>query len=122
MVLEIKRLLKINWKLIVEPRHDYNHQKTFPWKELIWLLTALALRCGLDPGRIVRTLGGEYTGEWRNAKKTFDAVKSVVLISDYMHIEKLLTSGCHYELSFEESTESKLKIMGRGKQKFCPAF
>ena len=67
--------------------------------------------------RIVRTLGEEYTGEWRNVKKTLDAVKSVVSMSDYMHIERMLTSGCPYELSFEESRESKLKITGRGNQK-----
>ena len=36
-------------------------------------------------------------------QKTLDAVKSVVSMSDYMHIERMLTSGCPYELSFEES-------------------
>ena len=46
-----------------------------------------------------------------------DAVKSVVSMSDYMHIERILTSGCPYELNFEESTESKLKILSRGNQK-----
>ena len=38
-----------------------------------------------------------------------DAVKSVVSASDYMQIERMLTSGCPCELNFEESTESKLK-------------
>ena len=71
------------------------------------MATALALKCGLDPGRIVRTLRGEYTGEWRNVKKTLEAVKPVVSMSNYMHIERMLTSGCPYELNFEESTESK---------------
>ena len=54
--------------------------------------------------------------------KKLDAVKSVVSMSDYMHIERMLTSGCLHELNFEESTESKLKIMGRGNQKNYPAF
>ena len=80
------------------------------------MATALALRSGLDPGRIVRTLGEEYTGKLRNVKETLDAVKYVVSMSDYMHIERMLTSGCPYELSFEESTESRLKIIGRGNQ------
>ena len=62
-------------------------------------------------------LGGEYTGKWRNVKKTLEVVKSVISISDYMHIERMLTSGCPYELNCEESTESKLKIMDRSNQK-----
>ena len=68
VALEIQRLLKINWKPIVEPRHEYNYQKSISMEE-VDMATALALRCGLDPGKIVRTLGGEYTGEWRNVKK-----------------------------------------------------
>ena len=62
------------------------------------MATALALRCGLRPGKIARTLGGEYTGEWRNVKKTLEAVKSVVSMSDYIRIERMLTSGCPYKL------------------------
>ena len=50
-------------------------------------------------------------------QKTLEAVKYVVSMSDYMHIERMLTSGCPHELNFEESMESKLKTMGRGNQK-----
>ena len=45
-----------------------------------------------------------------------EAVKAVISMSDYMHIRKMLISGCPYELNFEESMENKLKIMGRGNQ------
>ena len=106
VVPEIKRPLKIDWRPVVKPRHDYNDQKHISM-DIVDMATALALKCGLDPGRIVRTLGGEYTGEWGNAKQTLEAVKPVVSMSDYMHIERMLTSGCPYELNFEESTESK---------------
>ena len=30
------------------------------------MATSLALISGLDLGRVVRTLGGEYTGAWRD--------------------------------------------------------
>ena len=33
------------------------------------MATALTLKCGPDPGKIIRNLGGEYTGEWRNVEK-----------------------------------------------------
>ena len=70
------------------------------------MATALALKCGLDPGKLVRTLGGEYTGEWRNVGKILKAIKSVVSISDYDHIKRILTSGCPFEFKFKDSTES----------------
>ena len=37
VVPEIKRLLIIDWRPIVKPRHDYNDQTAFPWKVLTWL-------------------------------------------------------------------------------------
>ena len=70
LVPEIRRLLKINWKPIFKPRCDYDCQNSIPM-ERVDMATALALRCVLDPGRIVRTLGREYTGEWRNIKKVW---------------------------------------------------
>ena len=54
---EISRLLTLNWKPIVEPRPDYDDQKEVS-VERVDMHTALALQCGLDPGQIVRTLGG----------------------------------------------------------------
>ena len=61
----ISRLLKINWKPVVEPRPKYYDQKEIS-VERIDTNTALALQCGFDPGKIVRILGGEYSGEWRD--------------------------------------------------------
>ena len=116
VVPEIKRLLNLDWRPIVKARPNYNDQEHISINR-VDMATALALKCGLDPGKIVRTSGGEYTGEWRNVKKTLEAVKSAVSTSDYAHIERMLTSGCPFELNLEESTESKLKIMARGNQK-----
>ena len=67
---EIRRLLKLNWRPITEHRLDYNNQQQISMKR-VDMATALAIQCGLDPGKIVRTLGGEYTGEWRNIKKSW---------------------------------------------------
>ena len=41
----------------------------------------------------------------------------MVSTSDYMQIERILTTGCPYEFSFEETSESKLKVIKRGNQK-----
>ena len=88
---QISKLLKIDWRPIVEPRPKYYDQKEISI-ERVDMNTALALQCGLDPWQMLRTLGGEYTGEWRDVKKIVAAVKSVVSISDYMQIERILTT------------------------------
>ena len=40
--------------------------------------TSLALRSGLDPRRVVRTLGGEYIGAWSDGNTILHEVESVV--------------------------------------------
>ena len=42
------------------------------------MATALALRSGLDPERVVRTLGGKYNGAWRDVKVILNKVVFVV--------------------------------------------
>ena len=65
------------------------------------MATALAVRTGLDPRRIVQTLNGEYTGAWRNIKKVLEAVSSVVSLEDYQYIERIPTQCCPYSLEFQ---------------------
>ena len=81
------------------------------------MATALAICVGLDPGRIVRTLEGEYTGAWRNVEEILGKVESVVTPQDYNHINRILTQGCPSVLKFEEKSDSKLTAMDRGNQK-----
>ena len=88
-------------------RHDYDHQKSISM-ERVDMATALALRRGLDPGKIVRTWEGSTLENGGIPKKTLDAVKSVVTMSDYMHIKRMLTSGCPYELKRAEETKNVL--------------
>ena len=46
------------------------------------MATSLALRSGLDPERVARTLGGEYTGAWRNVDAILHEIESVVDLED----------------------------------------
>ena len=46
-----------------------------------------------------------------------ESVESVVSKEDYMHIKRILTTGCPSKLKFEESQENKLKMIQRGNQK-----
>ena len=81
------------------------------------MATALAMRSGLDPGKIGRTVGREYTGARRNVKYILESVEHVVSKYDYHHIKRIPTTGCPTKLEFEESQANKLKMIQRGNQK-----
>ena len=49
--------------------------------------------------------------------KISHGVKSVVSRSDYVQNKRILTTGCPYEFSFEETSESKFKMIKRDNQK-----
>ena len=100
VVPEVARLLKIDWRPLLEPRFNYQSQHSID-EHRVDMATALAVRSGLDPGKIVRTLGGEYTGAWRDVDKVLDAVSSVVSESDYAHIKRILMQGCPQSSLFE---------------------
>ena len=57
------------------------------------MVTSLALRSGLDPGRVVRTLGGEYTGASREVATILHEIELVVNLEDYQHVKRILTKG-----------------------------
>ena len=81
------------------------------------IATALATPSGLDPGKIVRTMNGEYTGAWRNVDKVLAWVAAVASVTDYQHSKRILTQGCPFELRFEEQESSKIQMLKRGNQK-----
>lgn len=62
--------------------------------------TALAVRSDLDPVKIVRTMGGEYTGALTNVKYILKSVKSVISKEDYYHIKRILTGRLESRSAF----------------------
>ena len=61
-------LHKVDWTSLLEPRLSYQEEeKVDPHR--VEMATALAICVGPDPGRIVGTLGGEYTGASRDVDK-----------------------------------------------------
>ena len=84
------RLFKIDWTPILEPRLNYQEQERVD-PHRVDMATALAIQVGLDPGRIVRTLEGEYTGAWRNVEDILGEVESVVTPEDDDYINRILT-------------------------------
>jgi hypothetical protein len=72
---------------------------------------------GLDPGRFVRWMGGEYTGQLRDAHSTLAAVKGHVSIDDYKQMKQILLDGCPAHLDFEEPLSYKIEMKDQGNSK-----
>ena len=70
-----------------------------------------------NPGKVIRFINRELTGEYRLQYNLFAAVKSVVSESDFIHIKHILTEGCPASLHYWEDSNSKLAIMEQGNQK-----
>ena len=105
---DIKSLLLVDWRPLLQPRYNYELQTSIDIKR-VDMATALAIRCGFDPGKIVRTLGGGYTASWRDITFILKNIQSVVSSEDYNHIKRILTCGCPSVLKFEEPLSKQAK-------------
>ena len=70
------------------------------------MATAAFVACGLDPGRLVRLLNRQFTGEDRRVKEILrEARRSGISEEDYQHIKRILTQGSPARLVHLERQE-----------------
>jgi hypothetical protein len=62
MLPKLKRWLKIDFSLLRKPRLNYENQTHINLHRVCMANAAMA-HFGFDPGRFVRWMGGEYTGQ-----------------------------------------------------------
>jgi hypothetical protein len=69
MIPKVLRWLQTNFSPLLEPRYNYKQQEHI---ETSWVKMASAamIHFGLDPGKFVSFLGGEYTGYICNVHRT----------------------------------------------------
>ncbi len=116
MVPKIARWPTADISLLREPRYNYEKQeRTDPHH--IKMASAAMVHFGLDPGKFVLWMGGEYTGYHSDVEKSLVAVRPHVTVEDYNHIERILLYGCPAELMFTESLSIKLEMIRRGNSK-----
>ena len=113
LVPKITRWLTVNFSLLREPRYNYEQQERID-PHRVEMASAAMVHFGLDPGKLVRWMGGEYTGYHRNIEKTLVAVRPHVTVEDYNHIERILLDGCPVELKVTEPLSNKLEMIRRG--------
>jgi hypothetical protein len=81
------------------------------------MASAATVHFGLDPGKFVRWMGGEYTSYHCDIQRTLAAVRPYITAEDYNHIEQILLDGCPAELMFTEPLDNKLKMIRLGNSK-----
>ena len=72
---------------------------------------------GMDQGKCVRWLGGEYTGYRCNVGKVLAKVKPYILPDDYNQLVRILTQGCPSRLQFDEDLSNKLIMINHENSK-----
>ena len=72
---------------------------------------------GLDPGKLVRWLGGEYREEHHNVNRTLAAVKDHVSTYNFNHMKRILLDGSPFELTFNEPLNNKSVMIQQGNSK-----
>jgi hypothetical protein len=110
LVPNITRWLMVDFSLLREPRYNYEQQERID-PHRVEMASAAMVHFGLDPGKLVRWMRGEYTGYHRDVEKTLVAVRPHVTVEDYNHIERILLDGCPVELKFTEPLSNKLEMI-----------
>ena len=103
---ETRRLLTVDFTPLRQPRLGYATQ-TEVSLERVDMMAAAMIHYGLDPGMLVRYLGGEYTGAYRDIKVLREKLMPHVPVDDMRQITRILTSGCPADFALEESAASK---------------
>jgi len=116
LVPKITRWLRVDFSSLREPRYNYEQKERID-PQHVEMASAALIHFGLDPGKFVRWMGGEYTGYHREVKKTLIALRPHVTDEDYDHIEQILLDGCPAELKFTELLRNKLEMIWRGNSK-----
>ena len=116
LVPKIARWLTVDFSPLRKPRYNYEQQEQIN-PHCVEMASAAMVHFGLDPGKFVRWMGGEYTGHHRDVEKTLVAVRPHITVEDYNHIERILLDGCPAELMFTEPLSNKLEMIRRGNSK-----
>ena len=81
------------------------------------MASAAMVYFGLDPGKLVRWLGGEYIGKRCNVVCILATVKDHISEDNYAHMKRIFINGCPAELQFDETLLNKLTMIEQGNSK-----
>ncbi len=116
MIPKLKRWLKIDFSRLCKLQLNYENQIQVNPHQVCMANAAMA-HFGLDPGRFVRWMGGEYTGQLQDAHSTLAAVKGHISVDDYEQMKRILLNGCPAQFNFEDPLSNKIEMIDQGNSK-----
>jgi len=112
---ETSRLLDVYFTPLRQPRLDYATQIKVS-EERVDMMAAVMVRYGLNPGMLVRCLGGEYTGAYRDIDLLQRKLSPHVSSDEMGQIIRILTTGYPADLTLDEYAASKALMIKHGNQ------
>ncbi len=116
IVPKVLRWLQVDFTSLQDPRLGKKQQDHID-PHCMEMASAAMIHFGLDPGKFVRFLSGEYTGQHWDVCRTLDAVQDHVTSDNYNHIKRTLLNGCLAQLTFNEPSSDKLEFISCGNSK-----
>ena len=110
---KVIRWLDVDFTPLRQPRYNYEEQATIDMHR-VEMSNALMVHYGLDPGKAVRYLGGEYVGAYRDARTILSRVQDHISNDDYEQMKRILTEGTPAEFQYDESLANKSEMIRRG--------
>jgi hypothetical protein len=106
MVYKVLCWLRIEFTPMCGPRLGYKQQNHID-PCCVEMASVAMIHLGLDPGKFVCFLAGEYTGHHQYVCRTQYAVQDYVTPDNFYHIEQILLDGCLALLTCEEPLSNK---------------
>ncbi len=86
IVPKVLRWLRVDFTPLQDPCLGYEQQDHIdPYR--VEMACAAMIHYGLDPGKFVHFLSGQYTGQYWDVRHTLDAIQDHVTSDDYGHIK-----------------------------------
>ncbi len=116
IVPKVLHWLQVNVILLQDPCLGYKQQDHIdPY--CVEMPSMAMIHFGLDPGKFVCFLLGEYTGQHWDICCTLDAIQDHVASDNYGPIKQTLLNGCLAQLPFKEPLSNKLEFISHGNSK-----
>ena len=110
---KVIRWMKVDFTSLKQPRIEYESQEAID-PHRVEMANALMVHCGLDPGKAVRYLDGEFTGANRDVHAILSRIRDHVEVEDFNHIRRILLTGAPFEFNYEEPLANKMEMIHRG--------
>jgi len=112
----IARSLDIDFTTLFAPDPEWESQKSIPFSKKIKLLSC-AIYLDFDIPRIIRYLGGQYTGDDRNVTEIINYLQGIVPDETVTQIKNILTTGAPTVFHGESSVANFLDYWRYGNHK-----